>query len=119
MAEEGLGLDVVSGGELYTALKAGFDPEKIHFHGNNKTQDELNMALDNGVGVIVMDNLDEMKRLDQLAAEKGVTAQVSMRIKPESTPIPTALSAPDRSTLSLALPGDRRGFGSGESGHRL
>ena len=82
VAEEGLGLDVVSGGELYTALKAGFDPEKIHFHGNNKTQDELNMALDNGVGVIVMDNLDEMKRLDQLAAEKGVTAQVSMRIKP-------------------------------------
>ena len=77
------------------------------------------MALDNGVGVIVMDNLDEMKRLDQLAAEKGVTAQVSMRIKPGIDAIPTALSALARSTLSLACPGDRRGFGSGESGHRL
>lgn len=82
VAEEGLGLDVVSGGELYTALKAGFDPKKIHFHGNNKTLDELKMALDSGVGVIVMDHLAEMRTLDRLAAEKGVTVDVSMRIKP-------------------------------------
>jgi diaminopimelate decarboxylase len=54
--EEGLGVDVVSGGELYTALKAGFPVTKIYFHGNNKTDDELRMAIENNVGHIVVDN---------------------------------------------------------------
>lgn len=80
--EEGLGLDVVSGGELYTAMKAGFPAEKIHFHGNNKTRDEIKMALDAGVGRIVLDNLYELDTVNELAQARGKNAEVSMRIKP-------------------------------------
>ena len=80
--EEGLGLDVVSGGELYTALQAGFPAEKIHMHGNNKTRAELNMALEAGVGRIVLDNLYEMETLNEMAGKLGKKAEVSMRIKP-------------------------------------
>ncbi len=80
--EEGLGLDVVSGGELYTALKAGFPAERIHFHGNNKTLDELNMALENNVGRIVVDNFEELERLNSLSNEKNVVCDISLRIKP-------------------------------------
>lgn len=80
--EEGLGLDVVSGGELYTAVSAGFPAEKIFFHGNNKTVDELEMALDSGVGRIVVDNLYELETLNSLCAEKGRNANILLRIKP-------------------------------------
>jgi len=81
-AEEGLGLDVVSAGELYTAQAAGFPAEKIIFHGNNKTPDELAMALDCGVGRIVVDNLTELRLLDAMAAAVGKTAGVMLRVKP-------------------------------------
>lgn len=80
--EEEMGLDVVSGGELYTALKAGFPAVNIHFHGNNKTGDELCFAVDSGVGKIVVDNLTELETLDKLCAEKGKVQKISMRIKP-------------------------------------
>ncbi len=80
--EEGLGIDVVSGGELYTAMKAGFPPEKIYFHGNNKTDDEINMALDYGVSRFVVDNEPELLRLDTIAQSKGLVASISFRIKP-------------------------------------
>lgn len=80
--QEGMGLDVVSGGELYTAQKAGFPMEKIHFHGNNKTDEELEMALRLGVGKIVVDNLFEMDRLNEMALKFGVIPRISMRIKP-------------------------------------
>jgi len=80
--EEGLGLDVVSAGELYTAQAAGFPGEKIIFHGNNKTPDELAMALDYGVGRIVVDNLTELRLLDTMAAAVGKTAGVMLRVKP-------------------------------------
>ena len=79
---EGLGLDVVSGGELYTALSVGFPSEKIVFHGNNKSEAELSMALDQGVGRIVVDGLEELSLISRLAAEKGVTAGILLRIKP-------------------------------------
>src|SRR5690606_24638792 len=69
IASEGFGLDVVSGGELYTALKAGFPPERIYFHGNNKSDEELRMALTAGVGRIVVDNRVELEVLEALAAE--------------------------------------------------
>ena len=82
VAEEGLGADVVSGGELYTALKAGFDPARIYFHGNAKTEDELIMAVDNGVGHIVVDNAEELELLDRIARERGKVANISFRIKP-------------------------------------
>lgn len=82
MAEEGLGADVVSGGELYTALKAGFNPENIYFHGNNKTRDELIMAIDAGIGRIVVDNGDELDEVNSISLEKGKITKILFRIKP-------------------------------------
>lgn len=80
--DENMGLDVVSGGEIYTALKAGFPAEKLYFHGNNKSRDELKYALESGVGRIIVDNPDELATLSELAKETGVTANIYMRIKP-------------------------------------
>lgn len=80
--EEGLGSDVVSGGELYTAIKAGFPMDKIYFHGNNKTVDELKFAVDNGVGHIVVDNEYELSLLNEIAKEKGIVQNIMFRIKP-------------------------------------
>ena len=81
-AQEGTGIDVVSGGELYTALSVGFPAENIVFHGNNKTYSELCTAVENGVGRIVVDNIDELETLSRIAAEKGKTAGIMFRIKP-------------------------------------
>lgn len=81
-AEEGLGLDVVSGGELYTAISAGFPAERIFFHGNNKTVQELTEALAYGIGQIVVDNFDELETLNQLALSRGEPANILFRIKP-------------------------------------
>lgn len=80
--EEGLGTDVVSGGELYTALAAGFPAEKIYFHGNNKTAAELMMALENGVGRIVVDNIAELELLSALASANQKVASILLRITP-------------------------------------
>ncbi|WP_438800585.1 diaminopimelate decarboxylase family protein, partial [Acinetobacter baumannii] len=68
--EENMSLDVVSSGELYTALEAGFPAERIHFHGNNKTEEELVMALDAGIGCFVVDNFFELELLHDLAEKK-------------------------------------------------
>lgn len=75
-------IDVVSGGELYTALKAGFSTEKISFHGNNKTKDELLMAVENNVGVIILDNFHEIELLKQVLHETNKKVQVMLRITP-------------------------------------
>lgn len=80
--QEGTGLDVVSGGELYTALSVDFPAENIVFHGNNKTYDELEMAVENGVGRIVVDNIYELKTLNEIAEKQGKTAGIMFRIKP-------------------------------------
>lgn len=82
VTEEGLGLDVVSGGELALALAAGVDPAEISFHGNNKGPDELREAVRAGVGKIVVDNLDEIDRLAAIAAEEGATVPVLVRLNP-------------------------------------
>jgi diaminopimelate decarboxylase len=82
MTDEGLGLDVVSGGELAIALAAGFDPGKISFHGNNKATVELREAVDHGVGKIVVDNLDEVARLADVAASSRTSVDVLLRINP-------------------------------------
>ena len=82
VGSEGLGCDVVSGGELYTALSAGFDPKNIFFHGNNKTPDELEYALKSGVGRIVADNMTELEIVESLAKSLSVKANVILRIKP-------------------------------------
>ncbi len=80
--EEGLGADVVSGGELATALSVDFPADRICFHGNNKTTEELTMALNAGVGRIVADHIGELQMIGALAAKLGVTARVMLRIKP-------------------------------------
>lgn len=80
--EEGMGVDVVSGGELYTAVQAGFPADKIYFHGNNKTEDELRFALKSGVGRIVVDNVYELNMLSGIAEEMNVCADIMFRIKP-------------------------------------
>lgn len=82
MLEEGMGLDVVSEGELYTALSVGFPADRICFHGNNKTDRELAYALENNVGRIIVDNIYELDRLNDLAEETGRNANIMYRIKP-------------------------------------
>jgi diaminopimelate decarboxylase len=80
--EEGLSLDVVSDGELFTALQAGFPVERIHFHGNNKTPEEISMAIDAGIGCFVIDNFVEMHLVNQIGAEKGVKVKALFRVTP-------------------------------------
>jgi diaminopimelate decarboxylase len=80
--DEGMSLDVVSDGELYTALQAGFPAERIHFHGNNKTPEEINMALDANIGCFVVDNYVELQLLNALAEEKGKRVNILIRITP-------------------------------------
>lgn len=82
VAQEGLSLDVVSGGEIYAALKAHFPAERMFFHGNAKTQEELRLAVKSGVGRVVVDNLDELTALDAIAREAGVRQQILFRITP-------------------------------------
>ncbi len=78
----GLAVDVVSEGELYTALKAGVSPENIVFHGNNKLDEELMMAIDSGVTTIVLDNFDEAKRLSRISEAKNKVISVLLRVNP-------------------------------------
>jgi len=82
VAEEGLGLDVVSGGELYTAKKSGFPMENLYFHGNNKSADELRLALNCQVGCIVVDNGYELALLNRLAQEMGRKPKIMLRLTP-------------------------------------
>jgi len=84
--EENLGLDVVSGGELSLAQSVDFPKENVYFHGNNKTQDELKLALDWGIGRIVVDNLHELELLNSLARKKGTRQNILLRINPGVDP---------------------------------
>lgn len=82
LAQEGMGFDVVSGGEFYTALKAGANPKNILFHGNNKNREELELALSNGIGTIVIDNFYEIELLEQVAKQLGVVVSCLLRVTP-------------------------------------
>ncbi len=82
MKEESMGIDVVSGGELYTALSVDFPVERIFFHGNNKTDAELKLAIQAGVGHIVVDNLEEMHRLNDFASAANRVMHIFLRVKP-------------------------------------
>jgi diaminopimelate decarboxylase len=84
LVEEGLSCDVASGGELHLALRGGFAPERIYLHGNNKSDDELRMALDAGVGHIVVDSFDELERLERMAPGQRVLLRVTPGIAPST-----------------------------------
>lgn len=80
--QEGLSLDVVSEGELYTALEARFPVEKIHLHGNNKSAAEIEMAIENDIGCIVIDNFHDIELLSQLLEKHQTTMQALIRVTP-------------------------------------
>ncbi|MGB5824152.1 MAG: diaminopimelate decarboxylase [Proteocatella sp.] len=82
LAQEGMGVDVVSAGEFYTALQAGFPAKDIYFHGNNKTMEELEYAIENNIGYIVIDNFYEMENVQIIAKEKGKAVNALLRISP-------------------------------------
>ncbi|MDO4486987.1 MAG: diaminopimelate decarboxylase [Bacillota bacterium] len=82
LGEEGIGFDVVSGGELYGVIQAGGDMSKVYFHGNNKSNEEMEMALDAGVGYFVVDNVMEASRLADIADRKQRSTKALLRINP-------------------------------------
>jgi diaminopimelate decarboxylase len=85
MREEGLSVDVASGGELHLALAAGFDPSRIHLHGNNKTEAELRYAFESGVGHLILDSFDEIELADRLLdRSQRVLIRVTPGIKPST-----------------------------------
>jgi diaminopimelate decarboxylase len=85
LGEEGLSVDVASGGELYLALRGGIDPQRIFMHGNNKTETELKMAFDAGIGYLVLDSFEEIERAERLAPRsQDVLIRVTPGIKPST-----------------------------------
>lgn len=86
MKEEGMGIDVVSPGEIYTAKKAGFPMERAFFHGNNKTDEDVAYAMDAGVGYFVCDNEEELSAIDKEAAKRGIVQRVLLRLTPGIDP---------------------------------
>jgi diaminopimelate decarboxylase len=83
LEEEGLGCDVAAGGELALALHAGFTPDRIHLHGNAKSEGELAAAVEHGLRQVVVDNGGDVERLARIAAERGVVQDVSIRVTPD------------------------------------
>ena len=79
---EGLGLDVVSIGELYTALEVGFPAENIEMNGNAKSHEEISLAVNSGVGQIIVDHPDELKTIEKFAKEKGIKQKILIRVAP-------------------------------------
>lgn len=86
MREEGMGIDVVSSGELYTAVQAGFDVKNAYFHGNNKTDFDIAFGMDNGIGCFVCDNADELCAIDREAEKRGIKQRVILRLTPGIDP---------------------------------
>lgn len=86
MAEEGMGIDVVSSGEIYTAVKAGYDLSKAYFHSNNKTDGDIAYAMDNNIGYFVADNIEEVKVIEAEAAKRGIKQKILLRLTPGIDP---------------------------------
>ena len=86
MAEEGIDIDVVSPGELYTAAQAGFPMDNCFFHGNNKSDEDIATGMDYGVGWFVLDSMDEILAVEQHAADRGITQKVLLRVTPGIDP---------------------------------
>ena len=84
--EEGIGIDLVSPGELYTAIQAGFDLSRAYFHGNNKTDEDIIYAIENGVGYFIVDNREELDFIDYYAGVKKISQKILMRLTPGIDP---------------------------------
>ena len=102
--QENMYIDVVSGGEIYTANSVGFDMKKAYFHGNNKLVSEITLALDTGVGTFVVDSFDEIELLDAMCAEKGLVQKVLIRVNP-------GVEAHTHSFIQTAKVDSKFGFG--------
>ena len=86
MGEENMGVDVVSSGELYTAVKAGFPMENAYFHGNSKTDSDIRFAMENGIGYFVCDSMDELTAINAEAGCRGLKQRVLLRLTPGIDP---------------------------------
>lgn len=82
MKEEGMGIDVVSSGEIYTALKAGYNLENAYFHSNNKTDFDVEYAIKNSIGYFVVDNKEELYAIDKFANDAGIVQKILLRLTP-------------------------------------
>ncbi len=105
---EGLGLDVVSGGELFAAQRSGFPLDRVIFHGNSKTPSELRMAVELGVGRVVVDNLDELAELDRVSLEFGRRTKILFRITPGVDSHTHEFVSTGRIDSKFGIPLDRR-----------
>ena len=104
VAEEGLGTDVVSPGELYLARSAGFPMDKVFFHGNAKTDADIRFAMDCGVGYFVVDNPDELLAVDREAGARGMEQKILLRVTPGIDPHTFEAVSTGRWTASSASP---------------
>ena len=86
MKEENLGIDVVSQGEIYTAVKAGFDMKNAYFNSNNKTDEDISFAMDNKVGYFVVDNIEEVYAIEEEAKKRGMKQKILLRLTPGIDP---------------------------------
>ena len=86
LKEEGMGADVVTPGEIYTALAGGFPAERLYFHGNNKTDEDILYAMDSGVGHFIVDNHHELERVNRYAGARGIKQKVLLRVTPGIDP---------------------------------
>ena len=86
MREENMGIDVVSSGEMYTAIQAGYDLSRAYFHSNNKTDADIAYGMDNGIGYFVADNVEEIKAIEAEAARRGIRQKVLLRLTPGIDP---------------------------------
>ena len=86
IGEEGLGIDVVSSGEIYTAVKAGFDMSLAYFHSNNKTDEDIAYGMDCGVGIFVCDNIEEVRAIERECARRGTRQKILLRLSPGIDP---------------------------------
>ena len=80
IAEEGIGTDIVSSGELFTAVSAGFPMERAFFHGNNKTDFDIKYAIENGIGYFIVDSMEELSLIDEYAGKAGIRQKILLRI---------------------------------------
>ena len=86
MTEEKMGIDVVSSGEIYVALKAGYDLSDAYFHSNNKTDEDISYAMEKGIGYFVADNVEEVKAVEKEAARRGIKQKLLLRLTPGIDP---------------------------------